>query len=65
VQNFVRLAGAAALEGVKVASIGPVTSRTARSLGIHVDAEAKVFTVEGLVESVLGLSAGEGPRQTE
>jgi uroporphyrinogen III methyltransferase / synthase len=65
VQNFVSLAGAAALEDVKVASIGPVTSRTARSLGIHVAAEAKVFTVEGLVEAVLGLCAGEAPRQSE
>jgi uroporphyrinogen III methyltransferase/synthase len=55
VQNFVNLAGAAALEGVKVVSIGPITSRTARDLGIHIAAEAKVFTTEGLVEAVLGL----------
>jgi uroporphyrinogen III methyltransferase/synthase len=57
VRNFVDLAGAAALAGVKVASIGPVTTATARSLGVAVDAEAGVFTVEGLVDAVLGLYA--------
>jgi uroporphyrinogen III methyltransferase / synthase len=55
VQNFVAVAGAAALAGVKVASIGPVTSDTARGLGIAVDAEAGVFTVDGLVDAVLAL----------
>jgi len=55
VQNFVAVAGAEALAGVKVASIGPVTTATARRLGIAVDAEARMFTVDGLVEAVLGL----------
>ena len=55
VQNSVALAGAGALAGVKVASIGPVTTATAHRLGIHVDTEARQFTVDGLVESVLGL----------
>jgi uroporphyrinogen-III synthase len=50
-----RGAGAEALAGVKVASIGPVTTATARRLGIAVDAEARMFTVDGLVEAVLGL----------
>ena len=54
-KNFVAVAGAQALPGVRVASIGPITSKTARSLGIAVDAEAKIFTVDGLVEAVLGL----------
>jgi uroporphyrinogen III methyltransferase/synthase len=40
---------------VKVASIGPVTTATALRLGISVDREAPVFTVDGLVEAVLGL----------
>jgi uroporphyrinogen III methyltransferase/synthase len=53
VQNFVAAAGAGALEGVKVASIGPVTSKTARALGIEVTAEAAKFTVDGLVEAIL------------
>lgn len=55
VQNFVAVAGAEALAGVKVASIGPVTTATARRLGIEVDTEARMFTVDGLVEAVLGL----------
>jgi uroporphyrinogen III methyltransferase/synthase len=55
VRNFVAAFGAAALAGVQVASIGPVTSRTARELGVTVAVEAKVFTMEGLVAAVLGL----------
>ena len=57
VQNFVAVAGGAALQGVDVVSIGPVTTKTARGLGIGITAEAKVFTVDGLVEAVLGLYA--------
>jgi uroporphyrinogen III methyltransferase/synthase len=41
------------LAGVKVASIGPITTQTARELGIEVTAQARVFTVDGLVEAVL------------
>jgi uroporphyrinogen III methyltransferase / synthase len=55
VRNFVSVAGAAALAGVKVASIGPVTSDTARSLGIEVAVEAQPFTIDGLVEAILTL----------
>jgi uroporphyrinogen III methyltransferase/synthase len=53
VGNFVAAAGAAALEGVKVASIGPITSKTARSLGIEVTVEAASFTIDGLVDAIL------------
>ena len=53
VQNFVAAAGVGALEGVKVASIGPVTSQTVRALGIEVTVEAATFTVDGLVEAIL------------
>jgi len=53
VQNFVAALGASALAAAKVVSIGPVTTRTARSLGIEVAAQAQVFTVDGLVEAVL------------
>ena len=52
VQNFVRLAGAEVLAGVKVASIGPVTSRTARRLGVEVTVEASAYTMDGLVEAI-------------
>jgi uroporphyrinogen-III synthase len=57
VRNFVAMAGAEAiagvLAGVKVASIGPITSATARELGIEVTVEASVFTMDGLVEAIL------------
>ena len=53
VRNFCALLGRSrarrALAGVRVATIGPVTSRTARALGLRVDVEAKTFTVAGLV----------------
>lgn len=55
VRNFVTAAGAEALEGVRVAAIGPVTSKTARDLGIRVDVEAQPYTMDGLVNAVLGL----------
>ncbi len=55
VRNFVEAAGAGALQGVNVASIGPITTATARELGVAVTCEAKPFTVDGLVEAVLGL----------
>ena len=53
VRNFVAMAGAETLAGAKVASIGPVTSASARELGIEVTVEASVFTVDGLVEAIL------------
>jgi uroporphyrinogen III methyltransferase/synthase len=56
VQNLVAAAGAAALEGVRTASIGPVTSATLRKHGIPVTVEASVYTVSGLVDAIL--SAG-------
>ena len=55
VKNFVAAAGAAPLEGVNVVSIGPVTTQTARDLGVAVAAQARVYTVEGLVEALVGL----------
>ena len=54
VRNFVAMAGAESIAGVKVASIGPVTSAAARALGIEVAVEASEFTVDGLVEAILG-----------
>jgi uroporphyrinogen III methyltransferase/synthase len=52
VQNFVAVAGAEMLRGVPVASIGPITSETARGLGIDVTAQALEFTIDGLIEAV-------------
>jgi hydroxymethylbilane synthase len=53
VVNFVRSAGAAALAGVRVASIGPVTTRAAKRHGIAVTVEAETFTIDGLVAAIL------------
>ncbi|MBI2683019.1 MAG: uroporphyrinogen-III synthase [Acidobacteriales bacterium] len=41
------------LEGVRLASIGPVTSATLREVGLWVDMEAKEFTMPGLVGAIL------------
>lgn len=43
----------ALLNGVRIASIGPVTSATARELGLHVGIEAIEHTVPGLVAALL------------
>ena len=40
------------LSGSLIACIGPVTSATARELGLRVDIEAQEHTVEGLLESL-------------
>jgi uroporphyrinogen III methyltransferase/synthase len=65
VRNFVAAAGAAALEGVAVASIGPITTGTARDLGIAVTTEAKVFSIDGLVEAIVGLYTEMTPPSSE
>lgn len=41
------------MKNVKVASIGPITSETARRLGLNVDMEAETFTIPGLCEAIL------------
>jgi uroporphyrinogen-III synthase len=43
---------ASPLEGVRFASIGPVTSSTLRDLGLPVDIEAAQFTIPGLVRAI-------------
>jgi len=53
VTNFVKAAGAGPLRGAGVASIGPVTSETARSLGIDVSVEASPYTIDGLIARIL------------
>jgi uroporphyrinogen-III synthase len=53
VKNFVEIAGREALDGVRIASIGPVTSKTVRDCGLKVDAEAKEFTLDGVVQAIL------------
>ena len=40
-------------EHTRRASIGPITSQTARELGLHVDIEAKEFTIDGLIDAII------------
>jgi uroporphyrinogen III methyltransferase/synthase len=58
VSNVVHAAPAGSLEGIKVATIGPVTSATARKLGLPVTVEAPAYTADGVVEAILGWRAG-------
>jgi uroporphyrinogen III methyltransferase / synthase len=50
VKNF---AGVASVGGMKIASIGPITSATAREQGLHVEVEASPHTMAGLVDAIL------------
>ena len=51
VENFLAL-GLAWPERMQVASIGPVTSKTARELGLSVDVEARQHDIRGLVDKI-------------
>ena len=52
-RNFFAAVGPLPAPQPAVISIGPVTSQTARELGLRVDAEAAPHTIEGLVTAVL------------
>ncbi|WP_456430986.1 uroporphyrinogen-III C-methyltransferase [Thermosulfuriphilus sp.] len=57
VRNFVEMIGGPEearrlLSGVKIASIGPITSQTARDLGLSVDIEPQAYTIVALVEAI-------------
>lgn len=53
IANFIAVAGRDALAGVKIASIGPITSATIREHGLTVDAEAHPHTVPDLVRAIV------------
>jgi uroporphyrinogen III methyltransferase/synthase len=53
VTNCIAAAGREALQGVKIASIGPITSATVRECGLTVDVEANPHTIEGLVTALV------------
>jgi uroporphyrinogen-III synthase len=58
-RNFLELIGEKAaysgiLDGVKLASIGPVTTATLKELGLKADIKAKEYTVPGLVQAIEG-----------
>ena len=53
VRNLSQLVPLALLRRSKLATIGPVTSATARQIGLAVSAEASSYTTEGLVAALL------------
>ena len=56
VRNFVALVGSGGdigFDGIRMASIGPVTSSTLRAVGLRVDIAAKEFTIPGLVRALV------------
>jgi uroporphyrinogen-III synthase len=61
VRNFVELLGGrgrppripSLLEGVRLASIGPITSATLREFGLPVHVEAEEYTIAGLTRAIL------------
>jgi uroporphyrinogen-III synthase len=46
------------LDGIRMASIGPVTSATLRECGLPVDIKAKEFTIPGLVAAIVKSAGG-------
>jgi uroporphyrinogen-III synthase len=62
VRNFVGLLGKAhmSLDGIKLASIGPVTSSSLRELGLRVYIEATEFLIPGLVKAIVRAMASQG-----
>jgi uroporphyrinogen III methyltransferase/synthase len=56
-KNFAMLLGSdyrEKLKGVKIASIGPITTATLRELGLEPDVQAETFNVGGLVAAIGG-----------
>ncbi len=64
VRNFVQaVGGPAALNGLLVACIGPVTAATCRQLGIIPDIVADEYTIDGLVRALLEYFARMPPHE--
>jgi uroporphyrinogen III methyltransferase/synthase len=59
VRNFVALMGGnRQLNGIRLASIGPITSSTLRELGLPVDIEATEYTIPGLIKALARVEPG-------
>jgi uroporphyrinogen III methyltransferase/synthase len=58
VENFLAL-GLPWPEGMRVASIGPITSKTVRDHGLKIDIEARRHDIDGLVEAIRAFFAKE------
>lgn len=69
VENFVGAFGEGEarrlLSGTRVVCIGPITAGTARGHGLRVDAEAREYTIPGLVEAVTDLFAADPAKRGE
>jgi uroporphyrinogen III methyltransferase/synthase len=59
VENFLAL-GVAWPDGMRLASIGPITSKTAQDHGLHVDVEARRHDIDGLVDAIRTFFVKEG-----
>jgi uroporphyrinogen III methyltransferase/synthase len=57
VRNLIAAAGPAVFrdvsQGIRIASIGPVTSQTVRESGLEVSAEADPYTMQGLIAALV------------
>jgi uroporphyrinogen-III synthase len=66
-RNFALLVGPnrmrAALKGIRVASIGPVTSNTLRELGVGVTVQARRYTIPGLVQAMVSAERESGSKR--
>jgi len=56
VENFVAI-GLPWPKGMRVASIGPITSKTIRDNGLNVDVEARRHDIDGLIQAIRELFA--------
>jgi uroporphyrinogen III methyltransferase/synthase len=63
VENFLAL-GLPWPKGMQVASIGPITSKTARDRGLKIDVEARRHDIDGLVQAIRGFFARKKTRTT-
>jgi uroporphyrinogen III methyltransferase/synthase len=62
VENFLALA-LPWPKGMQIASIGPITSKTARDHGLTVDIEARRHDIGGLVQAICDFFASKGARK--
>ena len=53
VPTIIRRALRKELSGIRMASIGPITSATLREFGLHVDIAATEFTIPGLIRAIV------------
>jgi uroporphyrinogen III methyltransferase / synthase len=60
VENFLQL-GLPWPKGMQIASIGPITSKTARDHGLKIDTEARRHDIDGLVQAIRDFFAKQTP----